>query len=165
MQHTVHRFLAGMADICTRTVYGTSNTYRQLAHILHIIDRTPLLDMSARTRAKDLPELRARSIVSLIDHLPRSTSIGGGWLNVSGDAFSNPAKSPLTLPAGEVLTAAFFASARLSAICSRMLSWGLGEGGISSSAGSGCGRRAGDLVGDRVAGLTFLRLGCERKVC
>ena len=154
-----------MAEVRSRRARGMSDTYRHLAHILHNIGRTPLLDMSARTRVNHSPELRARSIVSLIDHLPKSTSTGGGWLNVSGDAFSKFAKSPLILPAGEVFVAAFFASARLSAICSRILSWGLGEGGISSSAGSGGGRRAGDLVGDRVAGLTFLRLGCERKVC
>lgn len=102
-------------------------------------------------------------MVSLIDHLPRSTSTTAGWLKVCGEASSKPANSELADGFGEAFAAAFLASARFSAICSRMLSCGTG-GGASSSEGSGCGLRAGDLVGDFGA-LRVFRLGCARSVC
>ena len=122
---------------CSNKIYITARCLTCLDHL----------------ETKHLPELLPRSIVSLTDHRPRSTSCTAGWLNVCGEASSRPSNSAFT---GEALIA-FFASARFSAICSRRLSCALGEGGRSSSAGSGWGRLAGDFVGDR--GFKLLRLG------
>lgn len=111
-----------------------------------------LLDTSAPTN-RHIPELRARSIDSLIDHRPKSTSRSTGWLYVCGEASASSANSSLT---GDFIT--FFTSARLSAICSRMLSWGLGSGGTTSSSdGSALVLFAGDFVRDLEFGV--LRFG------
>ena len=136
-------------------VLKSPTTSGDIAHVAQTNEykTTCCLTCLDRLETKHLPELRPRSIVSLTDHRPRSTSCTAGWLNVCGEASSRPSNSAFT---GEALIA-FFASARFSAICSRRLSCTLGEGGRSSSAGSGWGRLAGDFVGDR--GFKLLRLG------
>lgn len=75
-------------------------------------------------------------------------------LNSNGDAASSPSKSCLV----GVVRTAFCASARFSAICSRMLS--LGGGGGGSTSGSGIGAFAGDF-GAFAAGFKF---GCDFRV-
>ena len=109
--------------------------------------------MQVDEHAAYAPELRARSIVSRIDHRPSSSS-GGRLPNVSGAASSKPAQGPSAT--GPDFCCAFLASARFSAICSFRLkrAGGSGGGSLDSDLGVGFGLD-GDArtdAGVRVAG-------------
>lgn len=86
-----------------------------------------------------------------------------GVFGLSGGASSKPAKSSKLLAPTEPFVIAFFVSARLSAICSRMLTGpALADTGLSSSK-SLAGRQRGDFCGEG-GGLIDFRLVCGRRV-
>lgn len=73
-------------------------------------------------------------MVSLTDHLPKSTALSSGMTLPVGIASSRPLKSEDSLLEVVLAVAAFLASARFRAICSRILSVGvLGVTGSSST--------------------------------
>lgn len=109
---------------------------------------------------ESLPVVLALSIVSFTDHLPRSIASSSGLESRAGEAFSSPSNSPKPDSWG-VFAAAFWASALLSAICSRMLRAGaFGDSGGSS--GRGFVRFSGDFAD--IAGRKACKLLCGRRV-
>ena len=108
--------------------------------------------------------LRARSIVSLIDHLPKSTALSSGVTLPVGTASSRPLNSEDSLLEGVLVVTAFLAYARFKAICSRILR--VGVFGVKGSSSTGFAVR---LEGDRgvavVGDLKLFTLGWGLSVC
>lgn len=80
------------------------------------------------------PVLRARSMVSFTDHLPKSSVSSSFFFGFTSSRFSNSPK-PALLPRPKEVDIAFLASARLRATASLMLNGVLGTGGSFSTGG------------------------------